>query len=161
MLQALKTFLNDIAQDVSTPDGQDSLRHEDYQVAAAALLVRAGQIDGRSGAAERARLAELLTRRFDLRASDVADLIEEAEAEDKEAVDLFRFTSVIKRRLDHEGRLRLIEMMWDMAYADGEVHEFEENLIWRVSELIAVSSRDRIHMRQRVAARHNRATPDR
>lgn len=148
MLQALKTLIRDIsgAEAASPPMGA-----EDYQVAAAALLVRAGQIDGSSGAEERRKLEQVLARRFELSPGDVADLIEQAEQEDREAVDLYRFTSVIKRRLDEPGRVRLIEMMWDMAYADGEVHEFEENLIWRVAELIGVSSRDRIHMRQRAA----------
>ncbi|MDO9440649.1 MAG: TerB family tellurite resistance protein [Beijerinckiaceae bacterium] len=146
MLQALKALIQDVA---GTPRGE--IGAEDYQVAAAALLVRAGHIDGDSDAPERAKLAELLTRRFNLAASDVTALIEQAEEEDREAVDLYRFTSLIKRRLDEPARIHLIQMMWDMAYADGTVHEFEENLIWRVAELIGVSSRDRIHMRQRAS----------
>lgn len=148
MLQALKTLIRDIA---GPETASAQMAAEDYQIAAAALLVRAGHIDGASDVDERRKLEQLLQRRFELSPADAAELIEQAEEEDREAVDLYRFTSVIKRRLDEDGRIRLIEMMWDMAYADGEVHEFEENLIWRVAELIGVSSRDRIHMRQRAA----------
>lgn len=149
MLQALKTFLSDLA---GTEEPHPGLASDDYRVAAAALLVRAGQIDGTPADAERAMLADLLARRFELSSVEVQALIEQAEEEDREAVDLYRFTSVLKRRLDDAGRKRIIEMMWDVAYADGAVHKFEENLIWRVSELIGVSARDRIALRQRVAA---------
>jgi uncharacterized tellurite resistance protein B-like protein len=154
MLQALKSLIHDISQEFSGLDsGGHNLGPEDYQVAAAALLVRAGHIDGQSGEAERQMLGALLTQRFGLSESELRDLIEQAEEDDRDAVDLYRFTSVLKRKLDSDGRLRLIEMMWDMAYADGVVHEFEENLIWRVAELVGVDSHDRIALRQRVAAR--------
>jgi hypothetical protein len=47
-------------------------------------------------------------------------------------------------------RRRLIEMMWTIAYADGHAQEFEENIIWRVSELLGVSARDRIALRRKI-----------
>jgi uncharacterized tellurite resistance protein B-like protein len=61
---------------------------------------------------------------------------------------LFRFTSVLKRTLDEDGRRQVIAMLWDMAYADGSIHEFEENVVWRVAELLGVSARDRMMMRK-------------
>ena len=73
-----------------------------------------------------------------------------AEKSEHEAVDLYYFTSVLKRTLDDAGRHKVIEMLWKMAMADGVVHEFEENAVWRVAELLGVSSRDRILLRQRV-----------
>jgi uncharacterized tellurite resistance protein B-like protein len=56
------------------------------------------------------------------------------------------------RTLDEAGRLRVVEMLWEMVYADGNVTEFEQNVMWRVADLLAVSSRDRIALRERVAA---------
>jgi uncharacterized tellurite resistance protein B-like protein len=56
------------------------------------------------------------------------------------------------RTLDEAGRLRVVEMLWEMVYADGTVTEFEQNVMWRVADLLAVSSRDRIALRERVAA---------
>ena len=70
-----------------------------------------------------------------------------------EAVDLYRFTSVIMRELDEPGRLKIVEMMWELVYADGQVSEFEDNVVWRAADLLAVSSRDRIELKHRVAAR--------
>ena len=68
-----------------------------------------------------------------------------------EAIDLYHFTSRINRSLDEAGRLRIVEMMWEIAYADGQVTEFEDNLLWRAADLLGVSSRERIELRQQVA----------
>ena len=73
-----------------------------------------------------------------------------AETADNEAVDLYGFTSVLKRRLDEAERERIVEMMWELVYADGKVHEFEDNLIWRAAELLGVSSDARIRLKQAV-----------
>ena len=60
----------------------------------------------------------------------------------------------LNESLDDKERLRLIEMMWTVAYADGTVQEFEENIIWRVSELLGVPARERIAMRRKVREEH-------
>jgi uncharacterized tellurite resistance protein B-like protein len=68
-----------------------------------------------------------------------------------EAVDLYRFTSLLNRALDEDGRLRIIEMMWELIYADGRVNEFEDNVVWRVADLLGVSTRERVELRQQVS----------
>jgi uncharacterized tellurite resistance protein B-like protein len=57
--------------------------------------------------------------------------------------------------VNEEGRLRIVEMMWELVYADGEVSEFEDNVVWRAADLLEVSSRDRIDLKHRVAARQS------
>ncbi|MGH6675061.1 MAG: TerB family tellurite resistance protein, partial [Xanthobacteraceae bacterium] len=81
-----------------------------------------------------------------------ARLIQSAETSDQEAVDFYRFTSVLCRNLDQTGRQRIIEMMWEIALADGTVHEIEANIVARIAELLGVSPHDRVRLRQRVAA---------
>jgi uncharacterized tellurite resistance protein B-like protein len=76
-----------------------------------------------------------------------------------EAVDLYRFTSVIMREVDEKGRLRIVEMMWELVYADGQVSEFEDNVVWRAADLLGVSSRDRIDLKHRVAERRSATGP--
>ena len=56
------------------------------------------------------------------------------------------------RSVDEAGRLRIVEMMWELVYADGQVSEFEDNVIWRAADLLGVSSRDRIDLKHRVAS---------
>jgi uncharacterized tellurite resistance protein B-like protein len=72
----------------------------------------------------------------------------EAATADQEAVDLYRFTSVLKDNLEEIDREHIVAMMWDLVYQDGTLHEFEDNVIWRVAELLGVSSRARIRLKK-------------
>lgn len=144
MLNAVRRFLSDIAQG----ETEKSERIPDDRLAAAALLVHISGIDGTVSEDESARLRELIQSRFELSEKDTEQLVSKAEEADSEAVDLYGFTSVLKNRLDEEGRANIVEMLWEIVFADGEVHEFEDNLVWRVAELLGVSSRERVRMKQ-------------
>ena len=148
MFQAFKDFVSEL-----TGGHKDPSRFEegDYRLAAAALLVHVGMIDGGLSDVERAKLHTIVKRCFQLDDAAAETLIVQATAAEQQAVDLYHFTSLLNRTLDEEGRLRMVEMMWQMVYADHQVTEFEDNLIWRAADLLGVSSRDRIELRQRVA----------
>lgn len=145
MLDVLRNFLDDISGASAKPRPFEAA---DYRLAAAALLVHLASIDGEFDAGEKVLLQRLVESRFGLASADARALIAAAAESEREAVDLYRFTSVLKRMLDEDGRHAVIGMLWEMAYADGEVHEFEENVIWRVAELLGVSTRDRVALRQ-------------
>src|SRR5207248_2931977 len=93
----------------------------------------------------------VIRRRFRLDEAETDELVAEATEAEHEAIDLYHFTSLINRSLDEDGRRRIVEMMWEIAYADGRVSEFESNLIRRAADLLGISSRDRIELGQRVA----------
>ncbi|MCE3544023.1 TerB family tellurite resistance protein, partial [Escherichia coli] len=61
---------------------------------------------------------------------------------------------------DEAARIHFIELMWDVVFADGSAHELEENVVWRVAELIGVSSRDRVTMKQKAALRAKQAVQE-
>ncbi|SNY90574.1 Uncharacterized conserved protein, tellurite resistance protein B (TerB) family [Cohaesibacter sp. ES.047] len=124
----------------------------DPRVATAALLVHLVSVDGVIDEREQAVLKSVLREKFSLSDDETAELIAFAHQRDKEAVDFYHFTSVLKRDLDDEGRNQIIEMMWELVFADGQIDEFEDNMVWRVSELLGVSRRERIRMRQHVQA---------
>ncbi|WP_439272889.1 TerB family tellurite resistance protein [Pseudochrobactrum sp. HB0163] len=126
---------------------------EDPRLAAAALMFHIIEADGEQHEKERARLSELLSQAYDLQGEALQALIKAAEIADQESIDLYRFTSVLKRHLDMPARLRFIELMWEMVYADGEVGEIEDNIMWRIAELIGVEQQQRIGLKLRVAAR--------
>jgi uncharacterized tellurite resistance protein B-like protein len=149
VFEVIRSFVVELA----SGDRQVSAFEDDeYRVAVAALLVHAASIDGSFSAAERDKLNALLKQRFDLDDTETARLIEQATAAEQEAVDLYRFTRLLMHKLDENQRLRLIEMMWEIAYSDGRITEYENNLIWRVADLLGVSSSERIALRQRVKA---------
>lgn len=147
ILDNLRRFIADTTGQAAPAGFEDG----DYRLATVALLVHVANVDGGIEPAERQRLREIIEARFDLDAAATTLLIERAEQSDREAVDFFHFTTVLKRALDDAGRQKIIEMMWDVVFADGAVTEFEENVVWRVAELLGVSTRDRVTLRRKVA----------
>lgn len=125
----------------------------DPRLAAAALAFNLISVDGVVADVERSRMRAILQARYNLGDEQIDTLVEEARLKDLEAVDLYGFTSVLKRQLDEGQRGQVVEMLWELVYADGEVHEFEENTLWRVAELLGVSPRERIRLRKIVEAR--------
>lgn len=154
MFDALKSMIAELTGEADRPKPFEAA---DYQLAAAALLVHIASIDGDFDADEKARIQQLVEARFGLSPDEARKLIANAWESEREAVDLYRFTSVLKRRLDEDGRRQVVGMLWDMAHADGTVHEFEENVVWRVAELLGVSTRERVELRREV--RDNLAAP--
>ena len=148
MLNALKSFVREITFGDS---GKKTFAEDDKRLAAAALLFHLVDIDGIIEDSESEKLRHILQARYELTDEETSELIAAAKQRDEEAVDLYGFTSVLKRTTDEAERLAIIEMMWEIVYADGHVHEFEDNTIWRVAELLGVSSRDRMTLRHKVA----------
>lgn len=161
MLDGLRQFIADVV----SPTAREDQAFDDtgYRLAATALLIHVISIDGVPSEAEKRKLHSLIESRFGLDRGTADHLIASATLVEGEAVDLYHFTSVIMRSVDEEGRLRIVEMMWELVYADGEVSEFEDNVVWRAADLLAVSSRDRTDLKHRIAARRSAAvgsTPD-
>ncbi len=156
MIDALKNFIAEVA---GAEAPARSFGEEDYRLAAVALLIHVANVDGQTDLAERRRLKTIIEERFGLDATAASELIAMGEQSDREAVDFYHFTRVLKRALDDDGRQKIVEMLWDIAFADGVVDEFEENTIWRIAELLGVSTRDRVLLRQRVAGQTPRDAP--
>ncbi|WP_182086164.1 TerB family tellurite resistance protein [Aureimonas sp. ME7] len=146
MLDSLKDFFSTLTG--ASPHSSDE---DDPRVAAAALLFHVAEADGRASEREEETLRRVLARQFSLDA-DTARRIERAGQEaDAEAVDLYRFTSVLLRHLDEGERVRFVEFLWQVALVDGTVHELEDNVVWRISELLGVSGRDRMLAKREAA----------
>jgi uncharacterized tellurite resistance protein B-like protein len=131
-------------------DPDQSFEADNTRIAAAALAVHVMAVDGVEEDIERDRLQLSLAQQFELTEAQTNALIEEAKQADREAVDLYAFTSVLNRHMDDEGRLQVVQLLWEMAYADGAVHEFEDNALWRIAELLHVPARERIRLRKMV-----------
>jgi uncharacterized tellurite resistance protein B-like protein len=155
MLDGLRQFIADV---VSPSANQDrSFDDTGYRLAATALLIHVISLDGEPSAIERRKLHSLLESRFGLDPGTADRLIASATLVEGEAVDLYHFTSVIMRSVNEEGRLRIVEMMWELVYADGRVSEFEDNVVWRAADLLGISSRDWIDLKHRVAGEQSAA----
>ena len=153
MLDGLRQFIADIV--APSADQERAFDDTGYRLAATALLVHVVSLDGEPTEVEKRKLHSLIENSFKLDPGTADRLIASATKVEGEAVDLYHFTSVIMRSVDEEGRIRIIEMMWELVYADGQVSEFEDNVVWRASDLLGVCSRDRIELKHRVAERQS------
>ncbi len=147
MFESFKNFITEFVDGDKHPS---QFAEDDYRLAAAALLVHAAAIDGDMSPSERDKLHAVIKQRFNLDDAATAELIEKATAAEHEAVDLYHFTHQLNRSLDEAGRARIVEMMWEIVYADGRRDELEDNLVWRAADLLGISARERIELRRRV-----------
>ncbi|MGE5516584.1 MAG: TerB family tellurite resistance protein [Bacteroidota bacterium] len=123
------------------------------RLAIAALMVEAATLDGSFDESERARLLDLLARRFGLDPAQAQTLLVEAQAAQARAAGLESMTRTIKNALDHDQRVEVLEMLWEVVYADGRLHDYEANLLRRLAGLVYVSDQESGAARKRVVAR--------
>ena len=128
-------------------------RREDLQVAAAALLVEAARMDDRFDESERRTVEGLLSARFHLSADETRRLLDAAERAADQSTQLFRFTQTVAQNLSPAERAGLIEMLWEVAYADGILAPQEDALIRRIAGLVYVPDSERTAARRRVRQR--------
>ncbi|MEM1366324.1 MAG: TerB family tellurite resistance protein [Pseudomonadota bacterium] len=144
MFDAIKSFF---ASDENT-SAPATLDLTDVKLCSAALLVQVLTADGVKRPAEEEKLRDILQTRYGLSADETEELYKRARTATNSAVDLYGFTSTLKRELDEEARINLVRHLWDIVYSDGQLHELEDNVVWRIAELLAVSSRDRMLAKQ-------------
>src|ERR1700685_1088484 len=153
MLDGLRQFIADVVS--PTAHAERSFDDTGYRLGAPALLVHVISLDSEPSETEKRKLHSLIESRFGLDPGTADRLIASAMKVEGEAVDLYHFTSVIMRSVDEAGRWRIVEMMWELVFADGGVSESEDNVVWRAADLLGVSSRDRIDLKHRVAGRQS------
>ncbi len=148
MFKSIAAFFDSLRE----PGDGEKLDADDTQLATAALLFHAIAIDGTVTEDEMARLKPLLSTHFQLSEPEFNRLLTMAQQREREAIDIYRFTSVLRDRLTLDEKREIITMMWRVVYADGELGALEDNLIWRTAELLAVPARDRMELKQMVRA---------
>ena len=148
MFGSLKTFISGLVEDTTQANNQDRV----HRLATAALLVRVATIDSDMSAARLGKLHAVLKSHFALDDVATAQLMDDAVAVNRNAIDLYHFTSQLKDATDEEERRRIVKMMWEIVLVEGSANEFENNVIWRAADLLGISSRQRIELRQYVAA---------
>ena len=147
MLSKLRKFL---IKSSGTNTAEAHFDASDQQVAQAALMFHVIAADGMIYDEEKAKLRQVLEANYTLSKKESDQLFEEAKRADREAIDLYSFTSILKRTLSEAERLALVKNLWEMVYADGEIHELEDNVVWRIAELLAINKRDRMKLKRDV-----------
>jgi uncharacterized tellurite resistance protein B-like protein len=149
MLKTLKDLLAGLAP--VSPAGRDAALPSEHllQLATAVMLVEVMRADTTFHPGEREAVHAALRTKFSLTEDEAARLTELAELEARQATDLFSFTSRIDERFDMPAKLRMIELMWGVAYADGHLSDHERHVMWRIADLLHVPQGAYVHARLR------------
>jgi len=142
MFDAISRFFSSPA-DARTADN-------DPRLAVAALLVHLAAVDGTVGDDEKKAVRGALMDHYGMDEEAVRALIREARKRDAQAVDFYHFTSALAE-LDEKQRIDIVRMMWQVVFADKKNHELEDNMVWRIAELIGVSARQRTILRNQMS----------
>lgn len=145
MLQAIKQFFE---KNIS-PDNQEDIDHR-LKLATAALLIEIMQQDGETKDEEIEAIKKALKTKFELSGSETDELFVLAHEEAKEAVDLYQFTSLINKHFSVDKKIKVIEYLWVIAYADNHLDAHEEHIVRRVADLLYVTHQDFIKAKHRV-----------
>lgn len=144
-----RNLLNRLFLETDQPAHLDA---QDAEVAIAALMVRMARADDHYGAAEQARIDQVIAHRRGLDMTEAAERRAAAEMIEAEAPDTVRFTRMIKERIVLEDRIDVIGALWEIAYADGQRSAAEETLVRLIAGLLGVTDRDAGIARKQVMA---------
>ncbi len=146
MLRAIQDFFR------NRIDTRDTGEHDErsLQLATAALLFEMQRADFDEDEQERVVLERVLQETFALSSVETRELARLAHRESKDSVSLHQFTRLINQRFSPEEKVRVVEMLWQVAFADGRIDRYEEALVRKIAELIYVPHRDYIRARHRV-----------
>ena len=146
MIKKLKIMLEQFSK--NEPAARNN--EETLRVATAALLMEAACMDGQIDEAEQATIIDVLIGQFGLNKAEAEELAEAGRQAVVASNELYKFTRTIKDNFEHGERVKIIEMLWQVAYADGHLHDYEANLVRRVCGLIYVSDQESGQAKKRV-----------
>ena len=135
MLERLFSLLSDLSDEPREQFGED-----DYRFAAAALLVHVMAVDGSVSSLERERIRAVLAAGFDLSLPDTERLVGKAMEAEASGESWTSFADLLAKRLDEDGRRRIVDMMWSVVLADGAAAELEEAVVERAAALMGVDA---------------------
>jgi uncharacterized tellurite resistance protein B-like protein len=120
------------------PAAEAQATEHTLQLATAVMLVEVMRADVEIGSAERRAVIDALRDKFSLADDEIDRLIDLAEQASRTATDWFEFTSHINAHFEMPAKLRMIEHMWRVAYADGQLSAHERHVLWRIADLLHV-----------------------
>jgi uncharacterized tellurite resistance protein B-like protein len=136
MLRRIKSFFDEHLVPGPVADDRDS--EHVLRLAIGALLLEMTNMDGEVWPEQREAVETAVRGHFELTETEVAELLELAEAERVDSTDYFQFTSLINGVYTPKQKIELVELLWRIAYANESLHKYEEHLVRRVADLLHV-----------------------
>ncbi len=138
MLRTLKDLFDSVLAPPRAVTASPAANEHRLQLATAVLLVEVMVATGDVSEVQREAVMQALRQKFSLSDDEVARLVELAVQTQRGATDYHAFTSALNTQLDEAQKLRVIEAMWTVAYADGHLADHERHVLWRIADLLHV-----------------------
>ena len=148
MIDLIKTFFGKTP--VTTTPGKKHEDTHDIRVATCALFLEMAQIDGEFSASERESIISILKKDYDLSDDHIAELLKISREELKQSVDLWQFTNQINQNYSTEEKVRIIEMIWKVVYADGKLDKYEDYLVHKLAKLLRLTHKQLIDAKLKI-----------
>ncbi len=149
MLKSFRRFFDEFVMAELSNSPQQAHEHQ-LQLATAALMMEMVRADFETQIAEREQVLALLTQEFSLSPQEALRIAALGEEQVRESVSLYEFTQAIDTALSQSDKVRMIEMLWQVAYADGALDKYEEYLMRKLADLLHLSHRQLIQAKHRV-----------
>ncbi|NIR30565.1 MAG: TerB family tellurite resistance protein [Gammaproteobacteria bacterium] len=148
MLRAIQQFFDTHISSATDRSERERAEHG-YQLATAALLFEVSRADYDVKGAERDTVKAAVQRAFGLTCGETAELVRLAELEAEQSISLHEFTTLINGHFSRAEKQHIVELLWQVAYADGDIDKYEEHLIRKVADLIHLPHRAFIQAKHR------------
>jgi len=148
MVSAIKQFFEKYIN--PSPDIPDRVSEHSLQLATAALLIEVMRADAKISEDERRTVTNSIRSKFKLTEEETNALLQLAEEEIWKSTGYYQFTSLINKGFTYEQKLKVIEHMWEVAFADADLDKYEEHMVRKIANLIYVSHKDFIETKLRV-----------
>ena len=145
MLKAIKQFF----EESISPDTSGDIDHR-LKLATAALFIEMMQQDGKKTDGEEKKVKEVLQTKFALSETETHELFDLAHEEASQAVDFYQFTNLIHQHFSQQKKIKIVEYLWEIAYADKHLDSYEEHMVRRIADLIYVQHQDFIKAKHKV-----------
>lgn len=142
-----KSLYEKIVDQISAADIEADERDAAVRLATAVLMVDVALVDSSFDEAEFDRMLDLIKRQFGLGTQDAADLINAANAKADEQVSVQELTDLLNEHLEQSDRIRIVQLLWSIAFSDGELDKYENSLVLKISNLLGVSSEQATHLK--------------
>jgi len=145
MLDRLQNYFSDRMAPTSDQDDDHRLR-----VATCALLLEAAHADQDFSDEEARTVAGMVGERFELGADETRQLLELAEAERREATDLYQFARLIDQGFPRPRKLAVVELLWRVVYSDGVLEAHEDALMKKIGTLLGLRHEELMALKVKV-----------
>ena len=145
MFQNFKNLFDKVKQENNSE--VDIIEEEIHAVLS--LLIEACKVDGIVSHDEINKIKNLLVNKFHLESSKAQKALDFVLETSNEKVELFSDIKVILDTMDHEERIKVVEMLWRVVLADGNIDDYESNLMRKISSLLHVSSFETVEAKKR------------